>query len=87
MAACKTGPGRLKAGLPAGTAIAHKTGTSGTWGGVTAGTNDVGIVTLPDGKHVAIAAFVADAKASEPACERTIARLARAAWTCFTTVR
>lgn len=83
MARCKTGPGRLKGLLPPGTAIAHKTGTSGTWGGVTAATNDVGIVTLPDGKHLAIAAFVADARAAEPACEGVIARLARAAWGCW----
>ena len=84
MAKCETGPGRLKAGLPKGAALAHKTGTAGTYGGVTLATNDVGIVTLPDGRHLAIAAFVADARATEPASERIIARLARAAWDCWT---
>ena len=87
LAKCQTGPGRLRGLLPAGTPVAHKTGTSGSWGGLTLATNDVGIVTLPDGRHLAIAAFVADARASEPACERTLARLARAAWDCWTGAR
>lgn len=61
---CKTFPDRLKAGLPPGWRIAHKTGTSGSWNGVTAATNDVGIVTAPDGSQLAIAVFVADSRAS-----------------------
>ena len=46
-----TGPRRLKGLLPSGTIVAHKTGTSGTEKGITAATNDIGIVTLPNGKH------------------------------------
>jgi beta-lactamase class A len=80
MAACETGPARLPALLPRGTAVAHKTGTAGTYGGVTPATNDVGYLTLPDGRHVAIAAFLADSRADEAARDRTIARLAKAAW-------
>jgi beta-lactamase class A len=80
MAACETGPGRLPALLPRGTAVAHKTGTSGTYGGVTPATNDVGYLTLPNGRHVAIAAFLADSRADEATRDRTIARLAKAAW-------
>ncbi len=83
MARCKTGPARIKGLLPPGTPVAHKTGTSGTWGGLTLATNDVGIVTLPDGRHLAVATFIADARADEPACERAIARMARAAWECW----
>src|SRR2546422_9430330 len=43
MAESPTGPKRLKGLLPAGTVVAHKTGTSGTENGVTAATNDIGI--------------------------------------------
>src|SRR5579872_7538592 len=65
-----TGPNRLKGQLPAGTVVAHKTGT---WGD--AAMNDVGIITLPGGKgHVAIAVFTNRTKAGvDP--EQTIAEM------------
>jgi beta-lactamase class A len=75
-----TGPGRIRAGLPRGTVLAHKTGTGGTRDGVTSATNDIGIITLPDGRHLAIAVFVADAKADEATRDAVIAKLAKAAW-------
>ena len=75
-----TGPRRLKGALPAGTVVAHKTGTSNTTDGVTAATNDVGLITLPDGRHLAIAVFVSDARGDEAAREGVIAGVARAAW-------
>jgi len=74
------GAARLKGALPPGTPVAHKTGTSGTEKGVTAATNDIGVITLPDGRHLAIAVFVADAKADQATREGVIARIARAAW-------
>jgi beta-lactamase class A len=79
------GPRRLKGLLPAGTPVAHKTGTSGTVEGVTRATNDVGVVTLPDGRHMAVAVFVSDTKADEETREGVIAKIARAAWDCWTT--
>jgi len=75
-----TGPNRLKALLPPGTIVAHKTGTSGTNGGLTPATNDVGIITLPDGRHAAVAVFVSDSPAGVAVRERVIARIARKAW-------
>ena len=75
-----TGPKRIKGRLPAGTPVAHKTGTSGTRDGVTAATNDIGIVTLADGRHLAVAVFVADARADQATREDVIARIAEAAW-------
>ena len=75
-----TGPHRLKGLLPAGTIVAHKTGTSGTESGITAATNDIGIITLPNGKHLAIAVFVSDSGADEIRREGTIAKIAKAAW-------
>ena len=75
-----TGPGRLRAGLPAGTAMAHKTGTSGTRTGFAAATNDIGLLTLPDGRKLAIAVFVTDSRADEAIREGVIARIGRAAY-------
>ena len=75
-----TGLKRIKGRLPAGTLVAHKTGTSGTRNGVTAATNDIGIITLPDGRHLAVAVFVADARADQETREDVIARIALAAW-------
>lgn len=80
MTECATGPHRIKGLLPAGTKVAHKTGTSDTAGGVTAATNDVGIITLPDGRHLAVAVFVSDSRADEQRREGVIAKIARAAW-------
>lgn len=72
MLRCRTGDARLKGLLPQGTAVAHKTGTIG------GSTNDVGIIKLPDGTHVAIAAFVKSSEKGVPARERAIAEVARA---------
>jgi beta-lactamase class A len=74
------GAKRLKGLLPAGTAVAHKTGTSGTQNGITAATNDIGIITLPNGRHVAIAVFVSDSAEDEATREGVIAKVARAVW-------
>lgn len=78
-----TGPQRLKGLLPEGTVVAHKTGTSGTAGGLTRATNDIGLVTLPDGRHMAIAVFVSDSPADLETREGVIAKIARAAWDTF----
>jgi beta-lactamase class A len=75
-----TGPHRLKGQLPSGTVVAHKTGTSNTVDGLTRTTNDVGIITLPDGRHLIVAVFVSDSKAQESVREGVIARVARAAY-------
>jgi beta-lactamase class A len=77
------GPNRLKGLLPPGTTVAHKTGTSGTSHGLTRATNDIGIVALPDGKHLAIAVFVSDARGTEAVREAVIAKSARAVWDCW----
>jgi beta-lactamase class A len=74
------GDRRLKGLLPKETLMAHKTGTSGSRNGVTAATNDIGIITLPNGKRLAVAVFVSDAKADDVTRERTIARIAKEAW-------
>jgi beta-lactamase class A len=75
------GAKRLKGLLPANAIVAHKTGTSGTnEKGVTAATNDIGIIALPNGKHLAIAVFVSDSPADETTREQTIAKISKAVW-------
>ena len=75
-----TGPKRIRGLLPEGTEVAHKTGTSNTDRGLSRATNDIGIVTLPDGRHLAIAVFVSDSRAGVEVREGVIAKIARAAW-------
>src|SRR4028118_849502 len=75
-----TGSKRIKGLLPDGTVVAHKTGTSSTVNGVTAATNDVGLVTLPNGRHMAISVFVSDSGANNAIREEVIAKVAKAAW-------
>jgi len=74
------GANRLKGLLPAGTVVAHKTGTSGTDNGVTAATNDIGIINLPNERHLVIVVFVSDSPASAETREAVIAKVARAVW-------
>ena len=71
MSRTRTGAGRLKGLLPKGTSVAHKTGTAG---GIA---NDVGYVTLPDGRRFAIAVFTNSSETSESDRERAIAEIAR----------
>jgi beta-lactamase class A len=78
-----TGAKRLKGLLPAGTIVAHKTGTSGAEKGITGATNDIGIITLPNGQHLAIAVFVSDSAADEATREAVIAKIAKAVWDKF----
>ncbi|AFD05704.1 class A beta-lactamase, subclass A2 [Solitalea canadensis] len=76
-----TGAKRIKALLPEGTVVAHKTGTSDTnKEGVTGAINDVGIIVLPNKHHLAITVFVANSKASTGIMEETIAKIAKAAY-------
>ena len=75
-----TGPNRLRGLLPENTYVAHKTGTSGTDSGVTAATNDIGIILLPNGKYMAVAVFVSDSPVDEKTRDAVIAKIAKAAW-------
>ncbi|HLP53707.1 MAG TPA: class A beta-lactamase, subclass A2 [Fluviicola sp.] len=76
-----TGMNRLKGLLPPTATVAHKTGTSGAnEEGITAAVNDIGIITLPNGKHIAIAVFVTDSKESFETNEYLIAHIAGMVW-------
>ena len=80
MMATQIGLHRIKGLLPPGTPVAHKTGTDGTRNGLTRATNDIGLITLPDGRHLAVAVFVADSKEDEATREAVIANIAFACW-------
>lgn len=71
---------RLQADLPAGTRVAHKSGTSGVDNGVAHATNDIGLIALPDGRQLAIAVFITDSTADQPTREKVIAQISRAAY-------
>jgi beta-lactamase class A len=71
---------RLEGDLPAGTHVAHKSGTSDVDNGVAHATNDIGLISLPDGRRIAIAVFVTDSTADEATRERVIAQIARVAY-------
>jgi len=77
---CRAGPDRLKGLLPPGAPVAHRTGACGETEGVSACTNDVGILTLPRGEHLAVAVFIKASPRNLEARERTIARISRAVW-------
>lgn len=63
MAASVTGRARLRAAIPAGWKVAHKTGTGQELGRRNAGFNDVGLVTAPDGRRYTIAVMIGDTNA------------------------
>ena len=74
MSRCKTGKNRIRGMLPAGTRVEHKTGTlSGL-------STDVGFITMPDGRRVAVAFFARGGGDRA----RTIAQAARAIYDGFT---
>jgi beta-lactamase class A len=68
---------RIKGLLPDSVVVAHKTGTSFTDGGRTHAVNDIGIIALPNGQHIAIAMFVSDTNVPPGGCEAWIARVTR----------
>jgi beta-lactamase class A len=70
-----TGQQRLRAGVPRGTPVGDKTGTGPST------TNDVGLITLPEGKgHLAMAVLLNGSKLSAEEQEKLTAELARAAY-------
>ena len=79
MSRTRTGAGRIKGLLPRSTPVAHKTGTSS---GVA---NDVGYVTLPDGRRFAIAIFTASSDTPLADRERAVAEVARTLYDYFAT--
>ena len=77
MFASPSGPARIKAGVPAGWLVAHKTGTGGY-----GPTNDIGVLYPPTGAPVIVAAYYHATSATAPAAnEAVIAEATRLALT------
>lgn len=74
----KSGPNRLKAGVPAGWQFMHKTGTGQDLPPVSTGYNDVGIMIAPDGTRYAVAVMLAETTASIPARMELMQSVSRA---------
>jgi beta-lactamase class A len=83
MHAARTGPRRLKGGLPPGWAIAHKTGTGQDFQGASVGINDVGLLTAPDGHTYAVAVMMRHTRKPVPqrlAFMQEVTRAVAAQW-------
>jgi beta-lactamase class A len=76
METSETGRARLKGGLPEGWTLAHKTGTGQDLSGRTAGFNDVGILTAPDGTSYAVVVMIADTTRPVPERQQLIQSVA-----------
>lgn len=68
MEGSRTGRARLKGAMPPGWRLAHKTGTGQDLAGETAGFNDVGLITAPDGTTYAVAVLIG--RTSKPVRDR-----------------
>jgi beta-lactamase class A len=72
-----TGARRIKAALPPGATLAHKTGSARPAFGQNPVINDIGIVTLPDGRQFAIAIFLAATRMPYTEAEDVLAEVTR----------
>ncbi|RXM51156.1 MULTISPECIES: class A beta-lactamase, subclass A2 [unclassified Chryseobacterium] len=71
----------MKAGLPAGTELAHRTGISGrNEQNIRAAMNDVGIIKLPNGKHVILSVYLKNINEEMKDTEKIIADIGTAVW-------
>ncbi len=74
----------MKAGLPEGTELAHRTGISGTNdNNLRVAMNDVGIVKLPNGKHFILSVYLKNITESKEDTEKIITDITKAVWNYF----
>ena len=84
MVECSRGITWMKAGLPAGTELAHRTGISGTNNdNLRVAMNDIGIIKLPNGKHLTLAIYLKDITETRENTEKLIADITRSVWNYF----
>ncbi len=76
-----TGGNKIKALLPEGTFVAHKTGSSfRNAEGLKAAENDIAIIQLPDGRYYSLVVFVADSMESNDVNCGIIAQISKAVY-------
>lgn len=81
MVSTTTGANKIKALLPEGTLVAHKTGSSfRNEEGVRAAENDIATIQLPDGRYYSLAVFVSDSKESDETNSGMIADISKAVY-------
>lgn len=85
MVEATSGRNRIRGGVPAGTLVADKTGTSGRdeKTGITAAINDVGIVRLPGGGYYGLVVFVGNSSESDSVNAAIISGISKAVWEHF----
>lgn len=76
--------GRIKGMLPETTIVAHKTGTSDDPNGIYDACNDVGLITLPDGTHLALSVLVNNSHESYDDTRKLIAELSKVVFDFYT---
>ncbi|MEG0925328.1 class A beta-lactamase, subclass A2 [Chryseobacterium sp.] len=75
----------MKAGLPTGTEVAHRTGISSrNENNLRAAMNDVGIVKLPNGKHFILSVYLKNINEEMADTEKIIADISNAVWEYYT---
>lgn len=77
MATTVTGADKIRAGVPEGLHIAHKTGSSDRIDGIKTGDNDVAVVRMPSGRNCYITVFIKDSAESDAVNAGVIASVAR----------
>jgi beta-lactamase class A len=79
-----TGMNKMVEQLPKNTPVARKTGSSGkNKAGLTGAENEIGIITLPNGKHYALAVFVSNSTETDAVNCRMISDISREVWEYF----
>ncbi len=84
MLSTSTGLNKLVEQLPKNTPVARKTGSSGkNDAGLTGAENEIAIVTLPNGKHYAIAVFVSNSTESDMINCKMVSDISKSVWDHF----
>ncbi len=85
MVECSRGMTWMKAGLPEGTELAHRTGISDTnENGLRAAMNHVGIFKLPNGNHIVLSIYLKNITEERRETEKIIADITKATWNYYT---
>lgn len=84
MLSTSTGLNKMVEQLPKSTPVARKTGASGkNDAGLTGAENEIAMVTLPNGKHYAIAVFVSNSIESDAVNCKIVSDISKAVWDHF----
>lgn len=85
MVECSRGITWMKAGLPEGTELAHRTGISNTnENNLRVAMNDVGIFKLANGNHIIISVYLKNITETRENTEKIIADITKATWNYYT---